>query len=282
MLCAAYKDNAGTAPRNIRFVVDEPTAPVTELAIVNPLYADRVPRDLIVGWHIHEEIAGGNIEPALLAAKAAKRIADLPVYAYIGSYIPAVKLPNIDVPILEAYSLEDHPSPADVLDYLRLAISWCAYPHAAWAIECTARKLPGFDRWTVQQRVQFIREIARRALVVQPAAVFAWAWDRSPIGMSDFPEVAAEWQRLVTTVSQPVEVPMQPYDEQKVTAFIVNVVRPAYHEAGRETDDLYPVWPVRTQRDYDVGMTWESSCAKHEWELRQALGLPVGPQPVPV
>lgn len=65
---------------------------------------------------------------------------------------------------------------------------------------------------------------------------------------------------------------MQPYDEGKYKSFCT-LVRETYLEAGRDPDEMYPVWPGRTQRDYDEGLSWEASCEKHLRELRQELGL---------
>lgn len=66
---------------------------------------------------------------------------------------------------------------------------------------------------------------------------------------------------------------LPPYSEDLVKQYNAEVVRPAYREAGREPDEQYPVWSARTVYDYCAGLSWASSAAKHERELRAALGL---------
>jgi hypothetical protein len=73
---------------------------------------------------------------------------------------------------------------------------------------------------------------------------------------------------------------LPPYDESLVLA-TCEKTRALYREAGREPDDAYPVWPVRTQRDADAGLPYATSEQKHLAECREALGLP-GPPVVPI
>jgi hypothetical protein len=73
-------------------------------------------------------------------------------------------------------------------------------------------------------------------------------------------------------------VSLPPYDESLVLA-TCEKTRALYREAGREPDEAYPVWPVRTQRDADAGMAYPASEAKHLRECRDALGLPGPPVP---
>jgi len=72
---------------------------------------------------------------------------------------------------------------------------------------------------------------------------------------------------------------VQPYIEVPNVVDYCAYVRATYREANREPDTNYPVWPVRAQRDYDEGMSWAASCAKHTREMREALGLPPLPPP---
>lgn len=74
---------------------------------------------------------------------------------------------------------------------------------------------------------------------------------------------------------------LPPYDESLVLQ-TCEKTRALYREAGREPDDAYPVWPVRTQRDADAGMAYPVSEEKHLRECRAALGLPGPPLPPPV
>lgn len=75
---------------------------------------------------------------------------------------------------------------------------------------------------------------------------------------------------------------IQPYiGDEAVKNYCDLVVKPTYQEAGREPDSQYPVWSGRAIYDHAVGsLSWPASCAKHERELREALGL--GPVVPPV
>ena len=72
-------------------------------------------------------------------------------------------------------------------------------------------------------------------------------------------------------------MPAPPYHEHDVLAYC-ETIRAAYREAGREPDDLYPVWPSRAMYDYATGaLSWAASCAKHLRECRKELGLETAP-----
>jgi hypothetical protein len=58
-------------------------------------------------------------------------------------------------------------------------------------------------------------------------------------------------------------------------------IRACYREAGREPDDLYPVWIARTVYDAALGLAWATSVQKHRRECRAALGLDDDPGPYP-
>ncbi len=292
MYATCFKDPSLAAPGNVALIADIPNRVVAEPAIIGPDFTGCVLPSLgnVVGWFINHEVVGGDTEPVMLSARAAKAMKDVPTYAYMGGFVPTVKLAYVDYPILQAYSVPGQPSPEDVLTALEYDIGACAYAHPAWAVECTARKLPGFPVWTTAQRVWFLSEIIRLARVYRPAAIFAWAWSRSGIGLSACPELIAEWTRLVNAFSSdpkpvppPEDIMLPPYDEQAFHAAIDQIVAVYRDEAHREPDPDSIIWAVRMQRDFDAGMKWNSIGAveKHLWELRTELGVPAGEKPVP-
>jgi hypothetical protein len=288
VIAACWGDPAVVAPGTVALICGTPMRRIVFTpAIIGLPYTAHVDQNLsnVVGWYVECE---SDTAEASRRAQEAKAVRDLPVYAYLGGFVPTAIIPHIDVPCLQAYSLPGCESPQAVAGQLEVDIARCGYApdRQAWAVECTSRKLPGFARWTTAQRVWFLNEIVRLADLYHPVAVFAWAWERQTIGMSACPELAAVWRTFVAKCSEPKPVPpqekpMQAYSEDAVKAF-GEVVRQQYREANREPDDEYPVWTSRTVYDYCAGMTWASSCEKHLWELRVKLGLPVGPQPVPV
>lgn len=79
----------------------------------------------------------------------------------------------------------------------------------------------------------------------------------------------------ITPPVRPPKEPVvpQPYEEPWVLDR-AKEARDLYREAGREPDDLYPIWTARTAYDIGAGLTKEASWKKHRAELRAALGLP--------
>jgi len=284
---ACYKDAALKAPSNVIFAAEPLSAPITGPAIVGTF---RKTLDFAIGWTLGIE----DLEDASAAALACKAVKTLPVYAYVGGAVPEAIIDGIDYPLVQAYRGLGLETAALILARLRADLARCAYARVGLAVDLTDRTLPGVGGWPESDRVAFLVGLADLCREIQPAAVFAWAWDRREpqAGISSSAVVTEQWRRFVAAIPPapvvppldpphpppPPEVPaMPPYDESLVFAFNRDV-KAAYAEAGREVDAQYPVWIARTMYDYCAGMAWRLSAAKHLRELRAALGLaPVTP-----
>ena len=282
---ACYKDAALRAPSNVIFAAEPLMAPITGPAIVGTF---RKTLDFAIGWVLGIE----DIEATSAAALAAKTVKDLPVYAYLGGAVPEARVDWVDVPLLQAYRGLGCETAAAILSQLRADLARCAYARVGLAVDLTDRTLPGVGGWPEADRVAFLVGIADLCRQIQPAAVFAWAWDRREpqAGISSSPVITEQWRRFVSAIppapvapdpeppppQPPEESPMPPYDESLVFAFN-DQVKATYAEAGRDMDAQYPVWIARTMYDYCAGMAWRLSAAKHLRELRAALGLPPFP-----
>jgi hypothetical protein len=291
MWAACYKDPALKAPNNVIFAPEPLSAPITGPAIVGPF---RKTLDFAVGWTLAIE----DIEEARTTALACKAMKNLPVYAYLGSYVPEARIDGIDYPLLQAYRVPGRETADAILVQLRADLARCAYASVGLAVDLTDRTLPGVGGWPEADRVAFLVGIADLCREIQPVGVFAWAWDRKApqAGISASPVLTEQWRQFVEAIPAPVvpppvtpdppEEPSMPaphYHEHDVLAYC-ETIRACYREAGREPDDMYPVWIARCMYDYTTsalqgwGLSWAASCAKHLRECRDGLGLaPVVP-----
>lgn len=269
-----YKDDDGRAPKNILTQSDG--------AMVVDYHT--------VGWNLAIE---DNDTVVADAARARKAIDDVPVYVYMGGFVPETRIDGVDVPVLQAYRLPGCETAALILAKLRTDLARCAYPRVALAVDLTDRTLPGVGGWPEQDRIAFLLGIADVCREIRPAAVFAWAWARKypQAGISSSPVITEQWRRFVAAIPPappivvppdapeepdvpvvPQEPPMPPYSEADVIEAGAQV-RAAYREAGRDPDDLYPIWIARMMHSYGAGLVWRMAVAKHLRELRAALGL---------
>jgi hypothetical protein len=286
---ACYKDASLQAPANIIFAPEPLSVPITGPAIVGPF---RTTVDFAVGWTLATE----NVEATRTAALACKAVKDLPVYAYLGGYVPEAIIDGVDFPLLQAYRGPGLETADAILTQLRGDLARCAYARVGLAVDLTDRTLPGVGGWPESDRVAFLVGIADLCRMIQPVGVFAWAWDRRvpQAGIASSPVITEQWRRFVDAIpqipdlsrpdppTQPEELPMPPpYSEQDALTYNATI-RDAYREAGREPDDVYPIWGDRAQYDYASGaLSWAASCVKHLAECRDALGLHT-PMPPPV
>jgi hypothetical protein len=266
---ACYKDPSLKAPSNVIFAPEPLMAPITGPALVGPF---RRTLDFAVGWVLSIE----DVAETTAYALACQTFKPMPVYAYMGGYVPEVRVLGVDYPILQAYRLPGYETAAAILAQLRANLSRCAYARVALAVDLTDRTLPGVGGWPETDRVAFLEGIAALCLEIEPVAVFVWAWDRRvpQAGLSSSPTVTEAWRRFVAAIPPfPEEFPMPAYNEQDALAFNATI-RDTYREAGREPDDQYPIWGDRAMYDYASGaLSWAASCAKHLAECRAALGL---------
>jgi hypothetical protein len=203
---ACYKDASLKAPANIIFAAEPLNAPITGPAIVGTF---RKTLDFAVGWILGIE----DVEATRIAALACKLVKPLPVYAYIGGYVPEATIDGVDYPVLQAYRVPGYETSTAILAQLRADVARCAYARVGLAVDLTDRTLPGVGGWPERDRVAFLAGIADLCREIQPAAVFGWAWDRRApqAGISSSAVITEQWRRFVAAIP-PLPDPPDPPD----------------------------------------------------------------------